>query len=669
MENLIKHAEKLRQLLNEYSYHYYVLDAPLVSDAEYDRLFKELQQLEHSHPELVTPDSPTKRVGVKPVAYLHPVTHAIPMLSLDNAFTAEDVQDFERRLRERLDSNIAIEFVCEPKIDGLAVSLVYADGLLVQAATRGDGVTGEDILQNIRTLHSVPLHLRGKDYPALLEIRGEVYLPIAEFHKLNERAAKNGEKTFVNPRNAAAGSLRQLDSSVTASRPLNIFCYAVGEIKGGKLPDNHYAILKKIKEFGLRVNPEVKLVKDINGCLKYYSEMLKKRATLGYEIDGVVYKVNSLEQQERLGFISRAPRWAIAHKFPAAEEVTKVLNIEFQVGRTGALTPVARLQPVFVGGVTVSNATLHNIDEVWRKDIRIGDSVVIRRAGDVIPDVVAIIPERRPANTKPIALPKKCPVCGSEVVKAEGEVIARCSGGLFCLAQRQESIKHFASRGALDIRGLGDKLIEQLVTNNIIENVADIYALKVEQLATLERMGQKSAEKLLLAIDKSKTTTLARFIYALGIREVGEATANSLANYFGSLDKLMAADFEELQKIPDIGPVVATHIVIFFRQKHNCDLIAKLLAAGIHWPKPRISLGLPLAGEVFVLTGGLASMSREEAKSKLQILGAKTTETVSKNTTCVIVGTDAGSKFQKAKELNIKIIDENEFLALLKKYS
>lgn len=667
--NTHKHrAEKLRNLLNEYSYHYYVLDAPLVPDAEYDRLFKELQKFEEEHPELITSDSPTQRIGEKPISYFRPIAHKIPMLSLDNAFNDEDVHNFDRRIHERLESDASIEYVCEPKIDGVAVSLVYENGVLVKAATRGDGITGEDILQNVRTISSVPLHLRGSDFPKILEIRGEVYLSLEAFEQINARAKKTGEKVFVNPRNAAAGSLRQLDPKITASRPLNIFCYTVGEVSGGELPKKHWQILKKINELGLRINPEIKLVKNISECLTYFKQMAQKRASLSYEIDGVVYKVNDIALQEQLGYVSRAPRWAIAHKFPAAEEITKLLNIEFQVGRTGALTPVARLQPVFVGGATISNATLHNIDEVWRKDVRVGDSVIVRRAGDVIPEVVGIVKDRRPPHTKEVKLPTHCPICGSDIVKAEGEVVARCSGGLFCQAQRQESIRHFASRLALDIKGLGEKLIEQLVAEHIISNVADIYTLKVEQLAELERMGKKSAEKLVQAIDKSKRTTFAKFIYALGIREVGEATAQSLANHFTAMENLMHADLEELQKIPDIGPVVATHIVTFFHQKHNRELIEKLLSAGITWPKVQTLKQQPLAGEIFVLTGGLQTMSREAAKEKLQSLGAKTTETVSKNTTCVIVGADPGSKLQKAKELNIKIIEEKDFLDLLKKY-
>ncbi|MCL5260849.1 MAG: NAD-dependent DNA ligase LigA [Gammaproteobacteria bacterium] len=662
---LINRIAELRKLLNDYSYHYYVLDAPIVTDSEYDRLFKELQQLEEEHPDLITPDSPTQRVGEKAATQFKQVRHTIPMLSLDNAFTEDDVINFDRRIHERLGSDLPIEYVCEPKIDGLAVSLVYTDGILTQAATRGDGITGEDILQNVRTIQSIPLKLRSAHPPKIFEVRGEIYLPLVEFNKLNAEAAKKGEKGFVNPRNAAAGSLRQLDARITAKRSLSSFCYAAGEVKGFAMPDNHFAYLAKIKELGFRVNPNIEVVKGVEGCFAYYKKMMQLRPKLGYEIDGVVYKVNDLQLQRRLGFISRAPRWALAHKFAAAEEMTKLLNIEFQVGRTGALTPVARLEPVFVGGATVSNATLHNIDEVWRKDLRVGDTVIIRRAGDVIPEVVGVAMQFRPPHTKLIALPKHCPVCGSEIVKAEDEVIARCSGGLYCSAQRKESIKHFASRLAMDIIGLGDKLVEQLVDNNVVHNVADLYTLKTADLINLERMGEKSATKLIAAIEKSKSTTLSRFIYALGIREVGEATALSLALHFLDLKKLMHASFEELQNINDIGPVVAMHITTFFRQKHNCELITRLLDAGITWPKPETKQ-LPLTGQTYVLTGTLTSMTREEAKEKLQALGAKTSETVSKNTTYVVVGANPGSKLTKAEKLQVKIIDEQKLVTLLK---
>ena len=664
--NLIKRINELKKQLNDYSYCYYVLDQPKVPDVEYDRLFLELQQLEAEHPELITQDSPTRRVGSKPINAFKQIHHTIPMLSLDNAFAYDDVLNFDHRIHERLKIESEIEYVCEPKIDGIAVSLFYEKGVLTKAATRGDGVVGEDILQNIRTIPSIPLMLRGSDFPQILEIRGEVYMPLAGFEKFNIAANKIGEKTFVNPRNAAAGSLRQLDPKITASRPLDIFCYTVGEVTAGALPTKHSEILLKIKECGLKINPEIKTVIGIERCLDYYQSIGKKRDKLPYEIDGVVYKVNDLQLQNKLGSVSRAPRWAIAHKFPAQEELTKVLNIEFQVGRTGAITPVARLEPIFVGGATVSNATLHNIDEVWRKDVRVGDTVIIRRAGDVIPEVVSIIKERRPHDAKAVTLPRFCPVCGSEIVKVEGEVASRCSGGLYCSAQRKETIKHFASRGALDIKGLGDKLVDQLVDSGLVNNVAELYFLTEEKVAALERCGEKSAQNLLQAIAASKDTTLVRFIYALGIREVGEATAQSLAKHFGDMHKLMQADVNELEVIPDIGPVVATQIITFFRQKHNRELIENLLKAGIHWPKLEPRVLQPLAGQTFVLTGSLELMSREETKEKLLALGAKVSESVSKKTSYVVVGSDPGSKLAKAEKFGIEIIDEKELLEILK---
>lgn len=662
---------ELKKLLNEYSYRYYVLDKPKVPDAEYDRLYRELQNLEAKHPELITSDSPTQRIGEKPLAAFLEVKHRIPMLSLDNGFSEEDVMQFDKRIHERLHLDAPIEYVCEPKIDGLAVSLIYEQGILIKAATRGDGFVGEDITQNVRTIASVPLKLREEHYPEVLEVRGEIFMPLLGFEQFNKNAVKHGEKVFVNPRNAAAGSLRQLDPKITASRPLDIFCYALGELKGEKkgheLPKKHFALLQTLKKFGFKINPEIDVVHGIDACLEYFHKMAKKRASLSYDIDGIVYKVNDYALQEKLGFISRAPRWALAHKFPAEEELTQVLDIEFQVGRTGALTPVARLKPVFVGGATISNATLHNIDEVMSKDVRVGDTVIVRRAGDVIPEIVSVVKERRPSHTHPVKLPIHCPICHADVVRVEGEAAARCSGGLYCSAQRKESIKHFASRTGLDIRGLGDKLIEQLVDADLIHNVADLYHLQVEQLAALDRMGEKSAQKIIAALLKSKKTTLQRFIFALGIREVGETTALTLANYFQDFTKLMHADFEELQKIPDIGPVVAEFIVTFFKQKHNRELIEKLLHAGIHWPKIENTKAQKLFGKIFVLTGTLAIMSREEAKEQIQALGGKTSESVSKNTTYVVAGSDPGSKLAKAKELGVAVLNETEFLDILKK--
>lgn len=666
--NIKPKIEKLRQQIKDYDYHYYVLDEPLVPDAEYDRLFRELQKLEAEQPNLVTIDSPTQRVGAKPLTKFAEIQHKIPMLSLDNAFSDEEVLAFDKRAREKLGDNYQqndITYVCEPKIDGLAVNLIYENGLLIKAATRGDGIVGEDITQNVRTIHGVPLHLRSESFPETIEIRGEIYMPIAGFLEYNHNAEKANEKTFVNPRNAAAGSLRQLDPKITATRPLNIFCYAVGEVVGWHLPDTHYAILQQFKTWGLRINPEIALVQGIFECLHYCKKMGEKRNQLPYSIDGVVYKINQFNLQQKLGFVSRAPRFAIAHKFPAEEELTEVLAIEFQVGRTGAITPVARLKPVFVGGATVSNATLHNIDEIIRKDVRIGDTVIIRRAGDVIPEIVSVIKDRRSQHTKIIQLPKHCPVCGSEIVKAEGEIIARCSGGLYCSAQRKESIKHFASRGALDINGFGDKLVEQLVDAGLINNVADIYTLTLEQLSNLERMGEKSAHNILAALEKSKNTTLARFIYALGIREVGEVTAQDLAHHFGDLDALMSADETALQTIPNVGPTVTKHIITFFRQKHNLELIECLRKSGIHWQKPVRGAKQPLAGKIFVLTGTLQNMTREEAKERLIALGAKTSESVSKNTSYLVVGSEAGSKLAKAEKLGVKILDEKKFLELI----
>lgn len=660
-------AIKLRKLLSEYSYHYYVLDHPIVPDAEYDRLFRELQQIEAKYPELVTADSPTQRIGEKPLTEFEQIHHSIPMLSLDNAFSDEEVLAFDRRIHERLRTDQSIEYVGEPKIDGLAVSLCYEHGKLISAATRGDGITGENILQNVRTIQSIPLELRGKIVPDYLEVRGEIYMPLEGFNQFNQQSIKQGEKTFVNPRNAAAGSVRQLDPKITARRPLNFFCYALGEAKGFDMPETHYKILLKLKELGLRINPEIELFVGVENCLAYYAKLAKKRSGLEYEIDGVVYKVNDLALQAKLGMVSRAPRFALAHKFPAQEELTKVENIEFQVGRTGILTPVARLKPVFVGGATISNATLHNIEEAWRKDVRIGDTVIVRRAGDVIPEVAEVVKSKRPPGTKPIVLPDKCPVCHSEIVKLSDEVAARCSGGLYCSAQRKESIKHFASRKAMNIDGLGDKLVEQLVDEKLINNVADLYQLSIDQIAHLERMGEKSAANLIAALQKSKTTTLARFIYALGIREVGEATAHSLAEHFADLNKLMASDQENLQTIPDIGPKVATQIVTFFRQSHNCELINRLLSVGIHWPILKPASGKqPLAGKTCVITGTLTNLTREQAKEQLQTLGAKIVESVSKKTDFVIVGAEPGSKLARAKKLGIKIINENEFRELIK---
>ncbi len=661
-----KRVAELRDQINYHNYLYYVLDAPEIPDAEYDRMLRELQELEKRYPELVTPDSPTQRVGAPPVEAFGEVRHEVPMLSLNNAFSDQEVYDFDRRVRERLGVE-TVEYHAEPKLDGLAISLMYEEGLLVRGATRGDGFRGEDVTANVRTIGAIPLRLRGSGYPRQLEVRGEVFMTKEGFEQLNAAQERAGLKPFANPRNAAAGSLRQLDPNVTAQRPLTMYCYGVGLVRGGSLPNRHSAIMERLRDWGLRVSPKSEVVVGAEGCLAYYRKMAAERDDLPYEIDGVVYKVDRIDWQERLGELSRAPRWALAHKFPAKEEMTRLLDVEWQVGRTGALTPVARLEPVSVGGVTVSNATLHNQDEIERKDIRIGDTVIVRRAGDVIPEVVAVVKSHRPPNARKPRLPKHCPVCGSDVILLPGEKIARCSGGLYCPAQRREAIKHFASRRAMDIEGLGDKLVEQLDEKGLIRDVADLYYLRQEDLENLERMGKKSAQNLLRAIEKSKSTTLARFIYALGIRHVGEATAKELANHFGSLERIMKASREELEAVPDIGPVVAESIYRFFREKHNREVIDKLLKAGIHWPAPRKREegSLPLAGKTFVLTGTLSSMTREEAKEKLEALGAKVSGSVSKKTSYVVVGADPGSKYEKALQLGIPVLDEPAFLELI----
>lgn len=665
-----KEAGQLREQLNYHNYRYYVLDDPEIPDAEYDRLFHQLQALEEEYPDLITPDSPTQRVGAKPLSEFGEVRHAIPMLSLANAFNDEEVEAFGKRISDRLETG-NIQFVAEPKLDGLAISLLYENGVLVRAATRGDGVTGEDVTQNVRTIHSVPLRLVGKNFPHLFEVRGEVYMPKAGFDKLNLRQREKGEKEFANPRNAAAGSLRQLDSKITATRPLSIFCYGVGQVEGGTIPDRHSAILEQIKKWGFRVCPEIKKLKGLDQCLDYYHKIAEKRDKLPYEIDGVVYKVDRVDQQELLGYVSRAPRWAIAHKFPAQEAVTKLLAIDVQVGRTGALTPVARLEPVEVGGVTVTNATLHNQDEIERMDIRVGDTVVVYRAGDVIPKVADVIKSRRPKNTRKFKMPAHCPICGSDVVRVEDEAVMRCSGGLYCPAQRKEAIKHFASRRAMDIEGLGDKLVEQLVDTGLVSDVSDLYTLSLEDVAGLERMAKKSAENLLNALEKSKSTTLPRFIFSLGIREVGEATALNLATHFGDLRALEKADEDILQTVSDVGPVVASHIVTFFHQPHNLEVIRKLIKVGLKWPTIEVKdkATLPLDGKTVVLTGTLSEMTRNQAKEQLQSLGAKVAGSVSKKTDMVIAGEEAGSKLEKAESLGIDVVDEQAFLKMLKRYS
>jgi DNA ligase (NAD+) len=626
-----------------------------------------LQQLEAQYPALQRPDSPTQRVGAAPLDKFRQVSHEVPMLSLDNAFNEQDMLDFNRRLLDRLGAGYEpLEFACEPKLDGIAVSLLYRDGLLERGATRGDGSSGEDITHNVRTIASIPLRLRGSGFPAVLEVRGEIYLPRAGFEELNEAARQRGDKTFVNPRNAAAGSLRQLDARVTAQRPLQMCCYGVGQVQDGELPGAHSQVLECLQRWGLRINALSRVVRGIEACDDYYRELAGQRAELPYDIDGIVFKVNDLELQQRLGFVSRAPRWAIARKFPAQEEMTRLLDVEFQVGRTGAITPVARLEPVFVGGVTVSNATLHNADEIARLGLRLGDTVVVRRAGDVIPQIVSVVLERRPAEAAHIAFPETCPVCGSPVERAADEAVLRCMGGLVCAAQQKAAIRHFASRRAMDIEGLGDKLVDQLVDEKLVANVAGLYQLQREQLLGLERMGEKSADNLLQALERSKHTSLPRFIFALGIREVGEATALALARHFGSWEALAQASEEQLLQVGDVGPVVADHLVQFFDSPSSMAVVEQLRAAGVSWPDLEVSAAeLPLSGQTWVVTGKLEALGRDEAKARLQALGAKVAGSVSAKTTCVVAGPGAGSKLARATELGIEVLDEAAFLALL----
>lgn len=664
--DVISRAGELRDIITEYNYQYYVLDDPRVPDAEYDRLFRELQDLEAQYPDIVTPDTPTRRVGASVETTFEEVVHRIPMLSLDNAFSDEELRDFDRRVRDRLKTEEDIEYVCEPKLDGLAVSLHYESGVLTRAATRGDGYTGEDITANIRTIPSVPLRLRGDNIPELVEVRGEVYMPREGFETLNKRLADKGEKTFVNPRNAAAGSLRQKKPTVTARRPLELCAYSVALEDESRLPATHWEGLQQVGAWGFRINPEMRRATGAGDCLQAYNELMDKRASLPYEIDGIVFKVNSLALQRQLGFVSRAPRWAIAQKFPAQEELTVIEDVEFQVGRTGAITPVARLKPVFVGGVTVSNATLHNMDEIQRLGVRIGDTVFVRRAGDVIPQVVKVVTERRPDNAREVQLPDACPVCQSDIVQIEGEVVARCSGGLFCPAQRKEAIRHYASRKALDIAGLGDKWIDILVDRELVTTVADLYLLKKADLTGLERMGDKSAGNLIDAIDCSRHPVLWKFLYALGIREVGEATAKALASHFGTLEAIGEADEDALQSVSDVGPIVAGHIRSFFDQTHNQETIQALKDAGVQWQTEEITASeKPLKGETWVLTGSLSDMTRDDAKAKLESLGAKVAGSVSGKTSCVVAGEAAGSKLTKAENLGVPVMDESAFVDFL----
>ena len=657
---------QLRAEIEQHNYRYYVLDDPSISDAEFDQLFRELQTLEAQHPALLTADSPTQRVGVTPVKSFVEVQHRTPMLSLNNAFSEEEVRAFDARIREAL-GVAEVEYAVEPKFDGLAITLSYRDGMFVQGATRGDGSTGEDVTENLRTVRSIPLRLH--EPVKEVEVRGEVLMFKRDFAKLNDAQRAKGEKEFANPRNAAAGSLRQLDSRITASRRLSFFSYGIGFCDGVQLPGKHDRQMALLMQWGVPVAQQRGVVRGLEGLLAYYREIGAAREQLPFDIDGVVYKVNDIARQQQLGFVSRAPRWAIAHKFPAEEASTTLLDIEVQVGRTGALTPVARLAPVFVGGVTVTNATLHNEDEIRRKDVRIGDTVIVRRAGDVIPEVARVVLEKRPRDAREFAMPKVCPVCGSHVAKLEEEAIWRCTGGLFCPAQRKQALLHFASRRAMNIEGLGEKLVEQLVDAHIVSNPAALYKLGMLAIINMERMGEKSAVNLLAAIEHSKHTTLARFIFALGIRNVGEATAKDLAQHFGSLDNLLGADAESLQQVHDVGPVVAQSIADFLAEAHNREVIEQLRACGVHWAEhqPLPAAALPLSGKTFVLTGTLVALTREQAKEKLEALGAKVSGSVSKKTDYVVAGAEAGSKLDKARELGVAVLDEQQFLELLEK--
>ncbi len=666
--NVEARLAQLRELIHHHNYCYHVLDAPEIADAEYDALFDELVALEAEHPELVSADSPSQRVGGAPLESFTSVRHTRAMLSLDKCTTAEELEDWLKRCKGRLpDEPIAL--ACEPKIDGVAVSLSYEDGVLIQAATRGDGQTGEDITANVRTIGAVPLKLQQADVPPRLEVRGEIYMPLKDFERFNEAARSAGEKTLVNPRNGAAGSLRQLDPTLTAQRPLTMFCYSLGDSDGDWQPGTHTEVLEQLKTWGFRINPELKRFDDLAGVQGYLDRLLKRRNRLGYDIDGAVVKVDSLDQQQRLGAVTRKPRWAIAYKYPPEEATTTLLDVEFQVGRTGAVTPVARLEPVFVGGVTVSNATLHNMDEIGRLGLHLGDTIMVRRAGDVIPQVTSVIVAKRPPKAAAVHMPEQCPVCASPIVRVDDEAVARCSGGIErCPAQRKEGLKHFASRLAMDVEGLGDKLIEQLVDASLVKGPADLYAVDADTLAALPRMGEKSAAKVLAALEHSKATTLPRFIFALGIREVGEATAANLAGHFGTLEALMEADTERLEEVDDVGPIVARHVAEFFADPAARTLVAELRDAGVHWadlPVADVAEAAPLAGETWVLTGTLETLTRDQAKARLVALGAKVAGSVSGKTTQVVAGPGAGSKLAKAESLGVPVMDEETFLRRL----
>jgi len=670
VDSLPLEIQKLCEEIDLHNYRYHVLDEPSVPDAHYDNLFHQLKAWEQENPSLVSAQSPTQRVGAKPKDGFSQIVHEMPMLSLDNAFNGDELGEFSVRISDRLglSSDKNIEYACEPKLDGIAVSLLYEKGVLMRGATRGDGTTGEDITHNVRTISSIPLKLRGSGYPDKLEVRGEIYMLKAGFAAMNEKAAKIGDKLFVNPRNAAAGSIRQLDPRITARRPLEMCCYSVGVVEGGEIPEDHIATLKLLNTWGLKINPYLTAANSVADQLDFVEKMQQLREELPYEIDGLVFKVNNYNLQQRLGFISRAPRWAIAYKFPAQEAVTKVEKVEFQVGRTGAITPVARLAPVFVGGVTVSNATLHNMDEIARLGLKVGDNVVVHRAGDVIPKVVRVLTEDRADNLEQVEFPATCPVCESKIVRIEGEAISRCSGGLTCSAQRREALIHYVSKKALDIDGLGEKLIDTLVGKEMVAKFDDIYFLSKTNLMRLERMGEKSVDKLLSTIERTKATTLERFIYALGIREVGEATARNLSKEFGYLDRVISADVERLEQVADVGPIVAKHIASFFAQAHNIEVIKALQTAGVHWQEaePVAADELALAGKTYVLTGTLELMGRSEAKAHLQELGAKVSGSVSKKTDCVVAGSAAGSKLAKAQDLGIEVLTEVEFVEFLK---
>lgn len=671
MATIEEQINHLRTQLRHHEYQYHVLDAPEVPDAEYDRLMRELRELETAHPTLITADSPTQRVGAAPLSAFEQVKHQVPMLSLDNVFDEESYLAFYKRVQDRLKTTEPLMFCCELKLDGLAVSLLYENGELVQAATRGDGTTGENITANVRTIRAIPLRLHGDNIPARLEVRGEVFMPQPGFEAMNDEARRTGGKVFANPRNAAAGSLRQLDPRITAKRPLTFFCYGVGLLEGGELPRSHIARLQQFKAWGLPVSDRVRLCTGSEEVLAFYRQVEADRPSLGFDIDGVVVKIDSLDIQETLGFVARAPRWATAFKFPAQEQITLVKDVEFQVGRTGAITPVARLEPVLVAGVMVSNATLHNADEIERLGLRIGDTVIVRRAGDVIPQVVGVVLDERPENAREVVFPTQCPVCHSDVERVEGEAVARCTAGLICGAQRKEALKHFVSRRALDVDGMGDKIIDQLVEKEYVKTPADLFRLTAGKLTGLDRMGPKSAQNVVNALEKAKETTLARFLYALGIREVGEATAANLAAHYGSVEALRAADIESLKTVQDVGEVVAKHVVNFLSEEHNQQVIDELLSPeiNIHWPEVQVivpeEIDSPFAGKTVVLTGSLSILSRDEAKDRLTALGAKVSGSVSKKTDLVIAGEAAGSKLAKAQELGIDVIDEAEMIRLL----